>query len=110
MATIDDALKCLKDNVPHLIKDQIKDLLTSAQNDADSVIKETGQKVTDWLFMLSEGKLSVDEFKDLLYSRDQLIRQYKNTLDIQVRAKVEKIALGLINLVLNGILNISPGN
>ncbi|OGS97436.1 MAG: hypothetical protein A3H31_00260 [Gallionellales bacterium RIFCSPLOWO2_02_FULL_57_47] len=109
MATIDDVLNSLKDDAVKLVKDQLKDLLTSAKKDADSVVKETGQKITDWLVMRAHGKLSDDELEALLYSRDQLLRQYKNTLEIQTRARVEKIAVGLINLVLDKILGFAFG-
>lgn len=106
MASIDDVLNSLKGDAVKLIKDQLKDLLTSAKNDADSIVKETGQKITDWLVLRAQGKLSDDELEALIYSRDQLLRQYKNTLEIQTRARVEKIAVGLINLVLDKILGL----
>jgi len=109
MSTIDDVLKSIKSDVPAVIKDQLKDLLTSAVEDTDSVIKETGQKLKDWLLMLAEGKISNEEFEALLYSRDQLVRQYKNTLEIQARARVEKIALALINLISEKIFRIPFG-
>jgi len=109
MATIDDVVDSLKGDAVKLIKDQLKDLLTSAKSDADSIIKETGQKITDWLALRAQGKLSDDELEALIYSRDQLLRQYKNTLEIQARARVEKIAVGLINLVLDKILGLPLG-
>lgn len=109
MASIDDVLDSLKGDAVKLIKNQLKDLLTSAKNDADSVVKETGQKIADWLVLRAQGKLSDDELEALIYSRDQLLRQYKNTLEIQTRARVEKIAVGLINLVLDKILGLPFG-
>ncbi len=59
--------------------------------------------------MRAKGELSDDELQALLYSRDQLLRQYKNTALIKVRARVEKIAVGLINLVLDRIIGIPFG-
>lgn len=109
MAGIDDVLNSLKGDTVKLIKEQLKDLLTSAKSDADSVVKETGQKIADWLVLRAQGKLSDDELEALIYSRDQLLRQYKNTLEIQTRARVEKIAVGLINLVLDKILGLPLG-
>ena len=109
MASIDEVLNSLKGDAIKLIKDQLKDLLTSAKNDADTIVKETGQKITDWLVLRAQGKLSDDELEALIYSRDQLLRQYKNTLEIKTRARVEKIAVGLINLVLDKILGLPFG-
>ena len=104
MATIQEALDSIKDEGLKLIKDQLKDLLTSAQNDTDAKIKETGKKIGDWLVLRAKGELSDQEFEALLYSRDQLLRQYKNTLEIAAKARLEKIAIGLLNLVLDKIL------
>lgn len=109
MANIDDVLNSLKGDAVKLIKDQLKELLTSAKSDTDAIVKETGQKISDWLVLRAQGKLSDDELEALIYSRDQLLRQYKNTLEIQTRARVEKIAVGLINLVLDKILGLPLG-
>lgn len=106
MASIADAVDSIKDDAGKLIRQQLKELLTSAKNDADAIVKETGQKIADWLVMRAEGKLSDIELEALLYSRDQLLRQYKNTQEIKVKARVEKIAVGLVNLVLDRILGL----
>lgn len=109
MATIDEVISSIKDEALKLVKDQLKDLLTSAQNDTDSVIKETGKKIADWLLLRAQVKLSDDELEALLYSRDQLLRQYKNTLEIKTRARIEKISVSLINLVLDKVLGLAFG-
>lgn len=109
MANIDDVLNSLKGDAVDLVKGQLKDLLTSAKSDADAIVKDTGQKIADWLVMRAQGKLSDDELEALLYSRDQLLRQYKNKLEIKARAQFEKIAVGLVNLVLDKILGVDLG-
>lgn len=109
MAIIDDVINSIKDEGLKLVKDQLKDLLTSAKDDTDAVVKETGKKIGDWLLLRAKGKLSDDELEALLYSRDQLLRQYKNTLEIKARARVEKIAVGLTNLVLDKVLGVVFG-
>lgn len=109
MATIDDVIDSIKDEGLKLVKGQLRDLLTSAKDDADSVIIETGKKIVDWLWLRAKGKLSDDELEALLYSRDQLLRQHKNTLEIRARARVEKIAVGLVNLVLDKLLGVAFG-
>lgn len=109
MANIDDVFNSLQDEAFKFVKDELKGLLTSAKNDADSIVKETGKKISEWLVLRAQGKLSNDELEALLYSRDQLLRQYKNTLEIHTRARVEKIAVGLINLVLDKILGLPFG-
>ncbi len=106
MTSVSAAVKAIGDDALKLVKDELKDLLTSAKNDADTIVKETGDKIADWLVLRANGKLSDGELEALLYSRDQVLRQYKNTLQIQARARVEKIAVGLVNLVLDKILGV----
>jgi hypothetical protein len=107
MASVSEAISSLKGDAIKLVKDELKELLTTAKKDANAVVKETGDKIADWLVMRAQGKLSEDELEALLYSRDQLLRQYKNTLEIQARARVEKIAVGLVNLVLDKVLGVT---
>jgi hypothetical protein len=109
MANIDDVLDALKGDAVELVKSQLKELLESAKSDTDSIVKGTGQKIGGWLVLRAQGKLSDDELEALLYSRDQLLRQYKNKLEIAARARVEKIAVGLVNLVLDKVLGLDLG-
>lgn len=104
MATIDEVVGSIKGDALTLVKTQLKDLLVCAKDDTDAVIQETGRKIADWILLRAEGQLSDAELEALLYSRDQLLRQYKNTLEIQARARVEKIAVELVNLVLDKLL------
>lgn len=106
MTSVSAAVKAIGDDALKFVKDELKDLLTNAKKDADGVVKETGDKIADWLVLRAQGKLSDGELEALLYSRDQLLRQYKNTLEIQARARVEKIAVGLVNLVLDKVLGL----
>lgn len=108
MANIDEVLDSIKGEAVELIKQELRSLLTDAQKDADAMIRETGRKVADWLLMRAQGQLSDDELEALLYSRDQLLRQYKNTVEIETRARLEKIAVALINLVLDRLFGVGP--
>ncbi len=106
MSVIDEVVDSIKGESMQYVREQLKELLTSASEDTNSVIKETGQKMEEWLQARAKGELSDDELKALLYSRQQLIQQYKNTLEIQVRARLEKIALGLVDIVLQKVLGV----
>jgi ElaB/YqjD/DUF883 family membrane-anchored ribosome-binding protein len=107
MATIDEAIDSIEAEAVRLVKDQLRNFLKAASDDTDEVIKETGSKIAEWLLQRAQGRLSDQEFEALLYSRDQYLRQYKNSLDIKARARLEEIAVGLINLVLDKVLSIA---
>lgn len=107
MSDIDDAMNAIKNEVAESIKEQLKALLLSAAKDMDEVINDTGKKIAYWLRLRGQGKLSDSELEALLYARDQLLRQYKNTAAIIARAQVEKIAISLVNIVLDKLLGIA---
>lgn len=107
MSDIDDAMNAIKNEVAESIKEQLKALLLSAAKDTNEVINDTGKKIAYWLRFRGQGKLSDSELEALLYARDQLLRQYKNTAEIAARAQVEKIAISLVNIVLDKLLGIA---
>lgn len=107
MASIHAAVNTIKGDALALVKDELKSLLTSAKNDAIDQIRETGEKIATWLVMRAKGELTDDEFQSLLYARDQLLRQFKNTASIEAKARTERVAVGLVNLVLDKIIGIA---
>lgn len=107
MASISSAVNTIKDDSLALVKDELKSLLTQAKDDAIDEIRETGEKIATWLVMRAKGELTDDEFQSLLYARDQLLRQLKIKMEIDARARLERIAVGLVNLVLDKIIGIA---
>jgi len=55
--------------------------------------------------MRVEGELDNDELESLLNARKHAIRQNLNTLEIQSRARLEKIVFGVIDIVANKLLD-----
>lgn len=107
MASIQSALDAVKDDGLALIKGELKALLTEARDDAEPIVRETGEKVATWLVMRGRGELNDDELQSLLYARDQLLRQVKIKAEIDARARLERIAVGLVNLVLDKLVGIA---
>ena len=107
MSVIEDTLDALKGEVSQEIREQLGELLASAASDTRSIVKDTSAKIAEWILMRSQGRLTDEEFEALLYSRDQVLRAHKNTLNIQARARFEKIAVGLVNLVLDKLVGVA---
>ena len=105
---IDDVLKGIKDEALQQAVGSFKDLLKSAKADSSAVAKETARKIEQWLVMLRNGDLSRDEFEMLMYARDRAVRQSLQTLKIQTRARVEALAVGMIDIVLNKLVAAIP--
>jgi hypothetical protein len=105
---IDDVLNGIKDAAVQEAVSNFKDLLAGAKADSSALAKETAAKIERWMVMLRNGELSRDEFEMLMYARDRAVRQQLNTMKIATRARVEGLALGMIDVVLNKLVEAIP--
>ena len=101
MLNIEEILKGTGDEALDLIKTSFKELLLQAKNESKTVIKETGEKLEKWLVMRAMGELDDDELESLLNARKRVVRQFLLTQEITSRARLEKISMGLIDIVVN---------
>jgi hypothetical protein len=101
MSALEELLKETGDEGLDLIKSSFKELLLNAKNDSNEVIKETGEKIEKWLELRANGELDDDELEALLNARKRTVRQFLLMKEISVRASLEKISVGLIDLVTN---------
>ncbi|MCH7516209.1 MAG: hypothetical protein IIB08_03630 [Bacteroidetes bacterium] len=105
MSSIDEVLKSLGDEVLDSVKTEFIDLLSQAKDEQIDFVNETAEKIERWLIMRVNGDFDDDELEALLNARKRVVRQNLNTLEIQSRARVEKIVFGIIDIVTNKLLN-----
>ena len=105
MSSIDEVFKSIGDEVLDSTKSELKDLLMQAQNEQEEFVVETANKIERWLFLRVAGELNDDELEALLNARKRVVRQNLNTLEIQTRARLEKIVFGIIDIVANKLLD-----
>ena len=105
MSSIDEVLKSLGDEVLDSVKTEFIDLLSQAKDEQIDFVNETAEKIEKWLIMRVNGEFDDDELEALLNARKRVVRQNLNTLEIQSRARVEKIVFGIIDIVTNKLLN-----
>ena len=105
MSSIDKVLKSLGDEVLDSVKTEFIDLLSQAKDEQIDFVNETAEKIEKWLIMRVNGEFDDDELEALLNARKRVVRQNLNTLEIQSRARVEKIVFGIIDIVTNKLLN-----
>jgi len=101
MPSIDDILKETGEEALDLVKTNFKELLFQAKDESKTVIKETGEKIEKWLIMRAKGELDDDELESLLNTRKKVVSQFLLTQEIASRARLEKISMGLIDIVVN---------
>ena len=102
---LDQYLASITDESKKMAIEEFKALLKAAKGDQEELAKETAKKIEKWLEMRISGELDNDELESLLNSRRRTIRQSLNTLQIQARDRVQKVSLGLLNIVGDMLIN-----
>ncbi len=105
MSSIDEVLESLGDEVLNSVKTEFIDLLSQAKDEQIDFVNETAEKIERWLIMRVNGEFDDDELEALLNARKRVVRQNLNTIEIQSRARVEKIVFGIIDIVTNKLLD-----
>jgi len=105
MSSIDEVLESLGDEVLDSVKTEFIDLLSQAKDEQIDFVNETAGKIERWLIMRVNGDFDDDELEALLNARKRVVRQNLNTIEIQSRARVEKIVFGIIDIVTNKLLD-----
>jgi len=105
MSTLSDLIETTGDEAKELIKTNLLELIKGAKSEAESVAKETGEKIEKWLVLKIKDEIDSDELTTLLNARRRTVRQFLNSQEIAVKARLEKVTIGLIDLVLNKALD-----
>ena len=105
MSTLHELIETTDDDAKEQIKTNLLELIQGAKSEAESVAKETGEKIEKWLLMKVKGEIDSDELEALLNARRRTVRQFLIYQEIAARARLEKVTIGLIDLVLNKALD-----
>ncbi len=106
MSTLDELIQTTGDEAKELIKTNLLELIQGAKSESENVAKETGEKIEKWLALKIKEEIDSDELEALLNARRRNVRQFLNTVEIAARARLEKVTIGLIDLVLNKALDV----
>lgn len=106
MSTLSALIETTGDEAKELIKTSLLELIQGAKSEAETIAKETGDKIEKWLELKVKGEIDSDELEALLNARRRTVRQFLNSQEIAAKARLEKVTIGLIDLVLNKALDI----
>ena len=106
MPNIEDILKETGEEALDLVIANFKESLLESKNELKTVIKETGEKIEKWLVMRAEGELDNDELESLLNTRKRVVQQFLLSQEIASRARLEKISIGLIDIIINKFIGV----
>lgn len=105
MSILSDLIITSGDAAKELIKSNLLELIHAATNESEAIVKETGEIIEKWLVLKIKGDIDTDELVELLNARRRTLMQFLNSLDTDTRARLEKITIGLIDLVLDKALD-----
>lgn len=106
MSNLDELIKTSGDEAKELIKTNLLDLIQGAKSESETVAKETGEKIEKWLVLKVNGEIDSDELEALLNSRRRAVEQFLVTQEITARARLEKVTIGLIDLISNKAIDV----
>jgi hypothetical protein len=106
MTVLSEIIDATGNDVKQQLKTELLDLIQGAKSESAEVIKETGEKIEKWVKMKVEGDIDADELQELLNSRKATVQQFLNTQEITAKARMEKISVGLIDLIVDKAMGV----
>ena len=101
---INELLSSTQSEIEQTVKTEFLNLLKEAKVEQEEFVKETAEKTEKWLLMYAQGEFDKDELEALLNARKRVVQQNLNTIQISARARLEKMTMGLIDIVLNKLI------
>lgn len=106
MTTLSELIDATGSEVKQQLKTELLDLIQGAKSESADVIKATGEKIEKWVKMKIDGDIDADELQELLSSRKATVQQFLNTQEITAKARMEKISVGLIDLIVDKAMGV----
>lgn len=106
MTVLSELIDATGSEVKQQLKTELLDLIQGAKSESADMIKETGEKIEKWVKMKIDGDIDADELQELLSSRKATVQQFLNTQEITAKARMEKISVGLIDLIVDKAMGV----
>lgn len=98
---IKEALDTIKLEAMATIKDEFKDLIEQANNDASDFIKKSADQVKQALIYRAEGKLSDDDVATLLRKQKKIAQIEANSAQIELLSRIQKITYRILDIAID---------
>ena len=106
MSSISEFLDALLDESVDFARDELKELVKEAKNDNRVFIKHIGDLTEEFIKLRALGQLTNDEFKELMEDVVDLNKMQFHKLSVQAKARAERIANGIRDLVIDSLLSL----
>lgn len=105
MSELNDLIKTVGDEAKDKIKTELLSLIQDAKQDVDELAQETAKKLESWLVLKLQGEIDNDELQAFIEARKRTVLQQLNAKEITTKARVEKLTIGLFDLVVDKAIN-----
>lgn len=98
---VDEVLHEIKDEALGTVVGDFKALLQEALTDNSEFVKKTAERLSTWTVLLGQGQLTPEQYKRLLKDQKSLAEQHVNTLQIALRARIQKLTYSLLDVAID---------
>ncbi len=106
MSSLSEFLEALIDEGKEFAKDELKDLVKEAKTDNRTFIRHMGELTEEFIKLRALNKITNSEFKELMSDVVDLNKMQFHKLSVQAKTRAEKIANGLVDLVVDKLIAI----
>jgi hypothetical protein len=98
---VEEVLHEIKDSALETVVNDFRALLQEALADNSEFVKKTAEKLSTWTVLLGKGQLNSKQYKRLLKDQKSLAEQHVNTLQIAIRARIQKLTYSLLDIAID---------
>lgn len=91
-----------------LAKEELKGLITSALDGSDAFVRKQAAKTERYLNQLATGKITKAQFEGYMKDIEDLTRMQALKLSVEAKARAQRLADGIQNLILDKMLKLLP--
>lgn len=106
MSTFDEFVEAVKEGVKGLAQNTFSDFVDDAKLDANAFIKKFEADLKRWVNLLAEGKLSEQDFSDLVQAKKALAEIHLLRQRGVALTKIERFRSGLVTLIIDTAFDI----
>lgn len=96
----------IKDAGGALAKDELKELIKTAKNDASDFVRCQAQNLERWTVMLADGELTPKGYKRLVKKMEVLTELESIRLKVKAKASAQRLAQGVQKIVVKQLFDL----
>ena len=100
----EEFLDNLQDDVATSIKDDLRALIMTAQDDSNAFIQRQGEKLELYLNQLAEGAITKEQFEGYVTDIRDLTKMQSVKMSVAGKARAQRLAKGITKLVIKGLM------